>query len=46
MPFSISTVIYFIPIIPLSVKQNIDHAWFLESHTFGKLILPIHLSVK
>ena len=32
-----------LPIILLSVKQNLSHVWFLGPYTLGKLILPIIL---
>ena len=36
-----------IPIIYLSVKQNLDKVWFLGSHSLGKLILLIiYVSIK
>ena len=36
-----------LPIIFLSVKQNLSHAWLLRPHVFGKLTLSIiFLSVK
>ena len=36
-----------LPIIGLSIKHNLSHAWFLGPHTMGKLILHIILlSVK
>ena len=41
MPFSISINVYFISVIPLSVKQSLSHAWFLKTHTLGKLMLSI-----
>ena len=41
MPFSISIIVYFISVIPLSVKQSLSHAWFLKTHTLGKLMLSI-----
>ena len=35
------------PIIFLSIKQNLDHAWLLGPYTLGKLIFKvIYLSVK
>jgi len=32
-------ILYVVCSIPLSIKQSFGHAWFLEPHTLGKLIL-------
>ena len=40
-------ILYVVYHIPLNVKQNLGHAWFLGPHTLSKLILLVtYLSVK